>query len=388
MLIPRAIATYLTTTKALPVLAILGPRQSGKTTLAKALFKDKPYVNLENPETRAYAIEDPQAFLQTYQQGALFDEIQNTPEILSYLQGMVDDQPTPNRFVLTGSHQLMLHASLSQSLAGRINLTTLLPLSLSELKSTTPDYSVDDYLLHGFYPRIYHEQLEPALVYRNYFETYIERDVRALMHLKDLNAFIRFIKLCAGRIGQLLNIESLANDVGVSATTIKNWLSILEVSFVIKLLPPYFENFGKRLIKSPKLFFIDVGLAAYLLEIETLTQLKRDPLRGHLLENMVIMEWMKYRFNQGKAPNLYFYRDSNGTEVDGLYKTGHDFIAFEVKAAQTYHADFLNNLNKLQKLLQERLFARYLIYTGTGSHSVQGIQIVNCLDTTSYLSHL
>ena len=249
MLIQREIETYLTRSKTLPVLAILGPRQSGKTTLAKKLFKDKPYVNLENPETRTYALEDPQAFLQEYTGGAIFDEIQRTPELLSYLQEMVDEQSTPNRFVLTGSHQLMLHANLSQSLAGRVNLATLLPLSLSELKLTAPHFSLNEYLFHGFYPRVYHEGLEPTLVYRNYFETYIERDVRALIHLKDLNTFIRFIKLCAGRIGQLLNIESLAGDVGVSATTIKNWLSILEASFVIKLLPPYFENFGKRLIK-------------------------------------------------------------------------------------------------------------------------------------------
>lgn len=372
-------------TKTLPILAILGPRQSGKTTLAKTLFKNKPYVNLENPETRAYALSDPQAFLKKYHKGAILDEIQRAPELLSYLQVLVDEHPTPNRFVLTGSHQLMLHASLSQSLAGRVNLSTLLPLSLAEVRPLTPDLSVDDYLLRGFYPRIYHDQLEPALVYRNYLETYIERDVRSLVHLKDPNRFIRFIKLCARRVGQLLNIESLSNDVGISSTTVKNWLSILEASFVIKLLPPYFENFGKRLIKSPKLFFVDVGLATYLLEIETLAQLSRDPLRGHLIENMVMMEWMKHRFNQGKAPNLYFYRDSNGLEIDGLYKTGHDFVAFEIKAAQTYHADFLNNLNKLKKILDTRLLARYLIYTGTGGHSVQDIQIVNCLDTANYL---
>jgi predicted AAA+ superfamily ATPase len=386
MWIPRTIQAYLKQSKQFPILAVLGPRQSGKTTLVKHFFKNKPYVNLENPETRAYATEDPQAFLHEYKDGAILDEIQRVPEILSYLQEKVDETPSPNRFVLTGSHQLMLHANITQSLAGRVNLAVLLPLSLNELRPFTPDYSVDDYLLNGFYPRIYHDNIEPLFVYRNYLETYIERDVRALINLKDLNTFIRFIKLCAGRIGQLLNIQSLSNDVGVSSGTIKNWLSILEASFVIKLLPPYFENFGKRLIKSPKLYFIDVGLAAYLLGIETLSQLKRDPLRGNLVENMVMMEWMKHRFNQGKDPNLYFYRDSNGIEVDGLYKTGHDFIAFEIKAAQTYHADFLNGLNALQGLLDKRLLASYLIYTGKGGHSVHGKKIVNCLDTETYLN--
>ncbi len=367
-MIPRTIRHYIyDSAKKYPALAIMGPRQSGKTTSVKDIFPDKPYVSLEDPDIRRFAIEDPRAFLARYPNGAIFDEIQRTPEILSYLQTILDADPSPGRYILTGSHQLMLLEAITQSLAGRINLITLLPLSIEELKYfAKPDgtLNIDDYLYEGFYPRIYANHLNPTEYYRNYLQTYVERDVRRIINLKDLGTFERFLKLCAGRVGQVLNYDSLANDVGVSAKTIKEWLSILEASFIIKILQPYFENLGKRLNKSPKLYFIDVGLASYLLDLHEPSQINRDPLRGGLIENLCVMEMYKFYLNRGVSPSLYYLREQNGNEIDIILKQGHKLIPFEVKAASTYTSSFLKALKWFKKLLPDRVDEAYLLYNG------------------------
>ncbi len=350
--------------KAYPIVTVLGPRQSGKTTLVRQLFSHKPYVSLENPDDRAFAELDPRGFLEQYPNGAILDEIQRLPILLSYLQGIVDQQPTKGQFILTGSHQHELHQSVSQSLAGRTALLTLLPLCLAELPLSLQNENLDYYLYHGMYPAIYHDQLEPTKFYRNYLQTYVERDVRQMIHIKDLSRFQHFIKLCASRVGQLFNASHISQALGVSSNTVHHWLSILEASFVIYRLQPYFENFGKRMIKSPKLYFTDVGLATYCLDIHTEAQLPRDPLRGSLVENFVISEFMKHRANKGLESNAYFYRDSNQHEIDLLMKRGHDLIPIEIKSSKTFHPEFLKGLHYFKGIAPSRFKTGYLIYAG------------------------
>jgi predicted AAA+ superfamily ATPase len=359
-----------------PVVTVLGPRQAGKTTLVRQCFPDKPYVNLEHPEIRAIAQEDPKHFLAQYPGGAIFDEIQRLPELLSYLQVIVDEKKTNGQFILTGSHQLALHQAVSQSLAGRTALLTLYPFAINEMENHFQTDDPDDLLLKGFFPRLYDQAQTPEKAHANYIQTYLERDVRELIHLKDLLSFQKFIKLCAGRIGQILNMNSLANEVGVSSHTIKHWLSTLQASFIILLLPPYFENVGKRLIKSPKLYFTDVGLASYLLGIHTRTQMERDPLRGHLFENMVVMDLYKEKLNQGIVPEFYFYRDSAQNEVDLIYKQGRIFYMIEIKSSQTYHASMTKSLHLLRGLLKGECHSS-LIYAGEGGRIVNGVRLIN-----------
>lgn len=364
--------------KQYPVVTIVGPRQSGKTTLVQEVFPKKPYVNLEPPDIRALVTQDPRAFLSQYPKGAILDEIQRTPTLLSYIQTIVDeDSSKKGLFILTGSHQLELHQAITQSLAGRTALLTLLPMSMDELQKAGFELSLDELLLNGGYPRIYKDNLNPTTAYRNYFQTYVERDVRQLIHIKNLSLFQKFIKLCAGRIGQIVDFSNLANEVGVSHHTIKEWLSILEASFVIFQLQPYFENFGKRLIKSPKLYFTDLGLATYLLDIENITQLKRDPLRGHLVENLVILELMKTRLNKGLDPKLYFYRDHHQNEVDVIYKTSNQLVPIEIKSSETFHPEFLKGIQYFQNLSKGRGEKGFLIYAGDKSMKVAGISILN-----------
>jgi len=381
-MIPRALEKELRAeAKAYPIVTVMGPRQSGKTTLVRNTFKRKPYVNLEAPDMRYLAESDPRGFLSEYPGGAILDEIQRVPELLSYIQVIVDETKTPGMFILTGSHQLQLHEAISQSLAGRTALLTLLPLSIAELNKSNLEnknkISDDGYLYQGFYPRIYDSDLNPTKAYRGYFQTYIERDVRLLINVKDLTTFQKFIKLCAGRIGQVLNMNGLSNEVGVSGHTIKHWLSILEASYVVVMLQPYFENLGKRVIKSPKLYFTDVGLATYLLDIENLTQIKRDPLRGNLFENMVVLELMKKRLNQGFDHKLYYYRDSQQNEVDVIYKTSNQLVPIEIKSSKTFNARFTKNLDFFENLVGERCPNKYLIYTGEQASKIKNTKILN-----------
>lgn len=333
--------------KQYPVLTITGPRQSGKTTLARSVFPGKPYVSLEDPDVRRFALDDPRGFLAGYPQGAILDEIQRVPELSSYLQGVVDAAPQPGRFILTGSHQFELMNQVSQSLAGRTALLRLLPFTLAEAlraqaRATPSDLAQT--LLTGFYPRIHDRGLDPTQALADYFATYVERDLRQLLAVHDLQRFERFVRLCAGRTGQLLNLSSLSNDAGVSHVTARAWIDLLQTSFILHLLPPWFTNTGKRLIKAPKLYFHDVGLACWLLGLRTPEQVQRDPLYGALFENFVIMEAMKDRLNTGASAEMYFYRDSEGHEVDLLLPVGSQVHAIEIKAGATVNPDYFRGL--------------------------------------------
>lgn len=360
-----------------PVVTVVGPRQSGKTTLVQHVFPDKPYVNLEALDTRNLAMNDPRGFLERYPEGAVLDEIQRCPSLLSYIQVVVDQKGMKGMFILTGSHQLELHEAVAQSLAGRTALLTLLPMSLRELAKAHFDESVDEALLKGGYPRVYKDQLDPTKAYRNYFQTYVERDLRQLITVKDLTQFERFVRILAGRIGQILNMEEIGGEIGISAHTVKEWISILEASFILFRLQPYFENFGKRIIKSPKLYFTDTGLAAYLLGIETVHQMGRDPLRGHLFENLILLELMKTRLNQGLDPQLYYFRDMQRKEIDVIFKYGNELIPIEIKSSKTYNSEFLESLHYFQSLTKERSPVGYLIYAGKQEQRIHSIQLLN-----------
>ncbi len=359
------------------VITVLGPRQAGKTTLCQMTFPDYQYVSLEDPDTRVYASEDPRGFLNNYRQYVIFDEVQRVPQLLSYLQTIVDEDRLKAQFILTGSHQLELGAAISQSLAGRTALLTLLPLSMHELSQelSIDQSDLNGYLLNGFMPGKHDDQIDTARFYRSYFQTYVERDVRLIINLKDTAKFEKFIRLCAGRVGQLFNQASLANDVGVSANTINEWISVLEASFIIYRLQPYYENIGKRLIKSPKLYFIDTGLAAWLMGIETNTQMQRDPLRGHLFENLIIMEALKSKLNQGKDPGLFFYRDSHGNEVDLVVQNGNQFTPIEIKSSQTWHSSFLKGIKYFKKLLGDRVEKGVVVYEGNANRTTDDYRL-------------
>ena len=333
-----------------PVVTITGPRQAGKTTLAKMTFPGYNYCNLEHPEIRILAQQDPKSFMLQYPAPVIIDEIQRVPELLSYIQVDVDSKKRNGDYILTGSQQFNLHASVSQSLAGRTALLALLPFSLQELSFYEKSgINRDKVLFKGFLPRIYDQNQEPVMAYRNYLQTYIERDIRQLINIKDIHVFETFLKLLAGRVGQLVNYNSLASDTGVSAVTIANWLSALEASFIVFRLNPYFENLGKRVIKSPKIYFTEPGLACYLLGIEDVTQVGRDPLLGNLFENMVVMEAVKARYNKGLDANLYFFRDSNHYEIDLLWKKDGSLFPVEIKSALTWNESFTKNINRFKK---------------------------------------
>ena len=355
-----------------PVITLTGPRQSGKTTLARSLFADKPYVTLEDPDVRRFASDDPRGFLAGYPQGAIFDEIQRAPELTSYLQGMVDADPQPGRFILTGSHQFELMTQVSQSLAGRTAVLRLLPFTLAEVHrisgaAATPGLAQT--LLTGFYPRIHDKGLNPSQAMADYFATYVERDLRQLAAVQDLQRFERFVRLCAGRTGQLLNLNSLGNDAGVSHVTARSWIDLLQTSYIIHLLPPWFTNSGKRLIKAPKLYFYDVGLACWLLGLRSAEQVARDPLWGSLFENFVIMEAMKDRLNAGESPEMYFYRDSEGNEVDLLLPVGGKMHAIEIKAGATVNPDYFKGLKTFAAHHPGALAGGGVVYGGAQNQS-------------------
>jgi predicted AAA+ superfamily ATPase len=380
-MIPRHLQRELQTQLSeYPIVTIVGPRQAGKTTLVRSVLPDYTYVNLENPEIRQFATEDPKAFLKQYPKRTIFDEIQRTPQLLSYLQEIVDQDKVNGQFVLTGSHQLLLREAVTQSLAGRTGILHLLPLSIAELSDASIAFDTpSDYLFQGFLPRIYDQSQRPHTAYANYFQTYVERDVRQLIKLKDIVLFEKFMKLLAGRAGQVLNYQSLSNDVGVDGMTIKSWLSILEASYVIFRLPPYFENFGKRVIKTPKIYFTDTGLLCYLLGIERVEQVGRDPLIGNLFENLVVLEALKARYNRGLTPNLYFFRDSQGHEIDLLHKQGSELIGVEIKAASTWSASFKKTLQHFDQKLKT-LAIRAVVYSGEALEFSDGIKSLSYKD--------
>jgi len=340
--------------------AVLGPRQSGKTTLVRKVFESKPYVSLENPDMRLFAMDDPKGFISNYPDGAVLDEIQRVPELFSYLQQILDDQTANGFFILTGSNNFLLQESISQSLAGRVAYLFLLPLTISEIGDR--ESNINSVLFSGCYPALYNNTTDPARFYANYIRTYVERDVRLFRNITDLYAFEKFLRLCSGRIGQLLNMSSLASEVGVDLKTIGSWIGVLEASFILFRLQPHHMNFNKRIVKMPKLYFYDTGLAAALLGIEKADYLTMHPSRGSLFENMVIVDFLKNRYNRGRLSNLYFWRDNTGNEIDLLIDNGISQIPVEIKSGQTLSEESLRGLRFWSKLTG--IEEGYLIYGG------------------------
>ncbi len=358
-----------------PIVTVTGPRQSGKTTLCRESFPGLPYASLESPDLREFAQTDPRGFLAQFRDGAIIDEVQRVPDLLSYLQTVVDEHGGNSLFVLTGSEQFPLSDAISQSLAGRTALLRLLPFSLAEHRRIGGSTEIDDMIFGGFYPRILDQGLEPRQALRDYFETYVERDVRRLGGVRDLTSFGRFMRLCAGRIGQLVNFSSLGSDAGISHPTAREWLSILARSYIVFQLQPFHANISKRLIKSPKLYFHDVGLASYLLGIENSTQVSTHPLRGQLFENLAIAEALKHRFNRGRDPNLSFFRDQSGLECDLLYETGQGIAAIEVKSGLTIASDSFRALNRVAELVPN-VSTKMIVYAGSARYARSHSEIV------------
>ena len=359
-----------------PVVTITGPRQSGKTTLCKALFPDRPYVSLESLDERSFAASDPRGFLDRFDSGVVIDEVQRVPDLLSYIQVYSDERNSPGFYILTGSQNFLLMEKIAQSLAGRTALVTLLPFTLREAYQRRKPSSLDEMLYAGFYPRIFDQNLNPSEALSFYVSTYVERDLRQLLSVRDLSQFETFLKLCAGRTGQLVNLSSLGNDAGVSHNTARQWLSILETSYIIKLLRPYYKNLGKRLVKAPKLYFLDSGLAAFLLSINEDKQLESHPLRGAIFESYVVAELLKIRFNRGKPDNQFFFRDNRGREVDVILDYGMESEAVEIKSGKTVNPDFFGALKYFADL-HGGIRKSYLVYGGTEDYRRKEVEVVS-----------
>lgn len=369
-MIPRAsFASLRRLARGFPVIALTGPRQSGKTTLAKACFSDKPYVSLENPDEREFAERDPRRFLERFAEGAILDEVQRCPALLSWLQGLVDERGRMGDFILTGSAQFDLLSGVTQSLAGRVGRIELLPLSAIELSAAEQlPGSLDEMLLRGGYPALYDRDLIPGDWFTNYVATYLERDVRQLITVRDLTQFQRFVKMCAARSGQMLNLTSLGADCGVSAVTARDWLSVLEASYLVMRLPPYHRNFGKRLVKTPKLYFLDVGLMAWLLGIREANSIETHALRGALFETYVLGELVKQRYNLGHPADLYFWRDNVGHEVDVLFETPDGLQAVEIKSGSTFAPDWPAGVRKWRAFAGNEALTPVIVFGGSGRY--------------------
>ena len=370
-----------------PFVTVTGPRQSGKTTLCRAAFPGLAYANLEAPDQREFAESDPRSFLEQFDEGAILDEIQHVPALLSYLQVLADEKRRNGLFVLTGSEQFRLSDAISQSLAGRTALLKLLPFSLAERQRAGASDTLNDILFSGFYPRIHDQGLDPRQALGDYFETYVERDVRRIGEIRNLSSFRLFVRLCAGRVGQLANLSSLGADAGVSHTTARGWLTVLEASYIVFQLPPFHANIRKRLIRSPKLYFYDVGLACYLLGIEHADQLATHPLRGALFENAVVAEVLKHRFNRGEQPNLSFFRDARGLECDLFYQTGRGIGAIEIKSGSTIASDYFHALDRVAGLIPD-ISAKAVVYGGTARQSRSDCEVVPLGDLSGLLEGL
>jgi predicted AAA+ superfamily ATPase len=352
-----------------PIVGIIGPRQSGKTTLARFLFPDLPYVSLENLDIRLQAEQDPRAFLDLYKDGAILDEVQHVPSLLSYLQEIVDKSSEKGRYVITGSQNFALSSSIAQSLSGRVGMVTLLPLSLFEAHYN----NILAAIFNGGYPGLHQLQMHPLDFYPSYIQTYIERDIRQFKNIENLGRFQTFLKLCAGRIGQLINFSSLAQDAGISHTTAREWLSILEASYILFTIQPYHNNFNKRLMKMPKIYFYDTGLACTLLGLEKKEQVETHYLKGALFENLIVLEILKGRMNKGLPPHLYFWRDHTGHEIDLIGEWGGRIHAIEIKYGATFQESYIKNLKYFMGLSKKT--SSYLIYTGSQEGNYLGITL-------------
>lgn len=380
-------AVFKKAVKTHPVVTVFGPRQSGKTTLVRHVLPKYGYVNLENPKERRLAIEDPEGFFAHHQSPLIIDEVQRVPELLSWIQVRVDESGKKGEYVLTGSHQPQLKEKVAQSLAGRTALITLLPFSLAELSASGRRLSRDEAIFQGFLPRIYSDGLEPTTAYEEYYRTYVERDVRQLVQVENQTAFETFVRLLAGRVGQVVNFQSLSGDVGVDAKTLKRWMSVLEASYVVVHLQPYYRNFGKRLVKSPKVYFTDVGLAAYLLGITQVSQVARDPLFGGLFENMVVLDLMKTRFNFQLRQDFYYIRDNSGIEVDLVLEQNRKLNLVEIKGAMTPDNSFGLNMEKIRKCTDD-VVSRHVIYSGENWPLKGGGRFVNFKDAARLMKVL
>ncbi len=342
---------------------VVGPRQSGKTTLVRTTFADKPYASLENPDERLLAERDPRAFLGRFPDGAVLDEVQRAPSILNYLQEILDNTEKDGLFILTGSNNILLQENISQTLAGRVGVLDLLPLSFKELKQAGIDMGLDELILKGGYPEVHGKGRDPKAWYPAYVRTYVERDVRQVKNIENTLLFTRFLRLCAGRVGQMLNASALSNECGIDVKTVNAWLSVLESTYVIKMLTPFHRNFNKRITKSPKLYFVDTGLACSLLGIRSVNELALSHFRGALAENLVVVEAWKNALNAGRHDAFHYWRDNKGVEVDLIVDSGQDFMPIEIKSAKTFSEDFLKNINKFQEYAGGS--AGTLLYDGT-----------------------
>lgn len=393
MIIKRTVQPYvLELAQQFSAIAVMGPRQSGKTTLVKECFPDYSYVTLEDIDQKILAHDDPRGFLQAYSnhKGLIIDEAQEVPALFSYMQGIIDKEYRPGFFILTGSQNFLMHEKITQTLAGRIALVTLLPLSIEELKNA--GLLADDsssLLLKGFYPQVYTQNISVRTWSSNYISTYVERDVRQLLNITDVLTFGRFLKLCAARVGNLINYAELARDCDISPHTAKHWISILETSYIIKLLPPYYRNFSKRLIQHPKLYFYDSALVCQLLNIRTEDELFNHPLRGALFESLIISEMFKYNYNHNETPQLYFWRDAQGHEIDCIIEKSFTCtIPVEIKAGKTMAGSFFDKVSDWQMISKQDNIVPYVVYAGLDSVTRRHGKIVSWKDVTDMLKKI
>ena len=359
-----------------PVISVTGPRQSGKSTILKHLFPRAVKYSLKDVNVREFALNDPVAFLGQTSEMMFIDEVQKAPILLEYIQGIVDDNPE-RKFLLSGSSNFELMHSLSESLSGRAGVYELMPMSLSETREASSSKTPDNFLYDGLFPAVCAKKNVARLFYPSYVKNYLEKDVRDVLKIKDLMLFLKFMKLCAARVGSIYNASELSNEVGVDNKTISAWMSVLTASYIVYLLPPYYENVSKRLVKSPKLYFTDSGLACYLLDIESPKQLERDKMRGNIFENFVVMEAVKHRMNAGRKGGVFFYRDSNQNEVDLLLKEEGKISAYEIKSSMTYTPEFEKTIKKLPEWLAAPIVSKSIIYAGNLENSVSDVKLTN-----------